>query len=133
MTYAAPISEPEITDSLVVIEGQVDFEDWPEVQTNRNELWVAPQGEWIEGVDYQFLVWNPKTLRRKLFEPEVWDSTEYGDIEINLQNVDSTDIHFVQLLSPRGMGIYLISSVNRTYGFAPAFLYPYPVQRREWQ
>ncbi|MBO6586639.1 MAG: Ig-like domain-containing protein [Gracilimonas sp.] len=102
VTYAAPISEPEITDSLVVIEGQVDFEDWPEVQTNRNELWVAPQGEWIEGVDYQFLVWNPKTLRRKLFEPEVWDSTEYGDIEINLQNVDSTDIHFVQLLSPGG-------------------------------
>ncbi|WP_428236690.1 Ig-like domain-containing protein [Gracilimonas sp.] len=102
VTYAAPITEPEVTDSLVVIEGQVDFEDWPEVQTNRNELWVAPQGEWIEGVDYQFLVWNPKTLRRKLFEPEVWDSTEYGDIEINLQNVDSTDIHFVQLLSPGG-------------------------------
>lgn len=102
VTYAAPITEPEVTDSLVVIEGQVDFEDWPEVQTNRNELWVAPQGEWIEGVDYQFLVWNPKTLRRKLFEPEVWDSTEYGDIEINLQNVDSTDIHYVQLLSPGG-------------------------------
>ncbi|MCP9292993.1 Ig-like domain-containing protein [Gracilimonas sediminicola] len=102
VTYAAPITEPEITDSMVVIEGQVDFDDWPEVQTNRNELWVAPQGEWIEGVDYQFLVWNPKTLRRKLFEPEVWDSTEYGDIEINLQNVDSTDIHYVQLLSPGG-------------------------------
>lgn len=100
--YASPISEPEITDSLVVIEGQVDFEDWPGVQTNRNELWVAPQGEWIEGVDYQFMAWNPKTLRRKLFEPEVWDSTEYGEIEINLQNVDSSDTHFVQLLFPGG-------------------------------
>ncbi len=102
VTYAAPITEPEITDSLVVIEGQVDFEDWPEVQANRNELWVSPQGEWIEGVDYQFLAWNPKTLRRKLFEPEVWDSTEYGEIEINLQNVDSSDIHYVQLLMPGG-------------------------------
>lgn len=102
VTYAAPITEPEITDSLVVIEGQVDFEEWPEVQTNRNELSVAPQGEWIEGVDYQFLVWNPKSQRRKLYEPEVWDSTEYGEIEINLQNVDSTDIHYVQLLSPGG-------------------------------
>ncbi|MGN8225111.1 Ig-like domain-containing protein [Gracilimonas sp. BCB1] len=102
VTYAAPITEPEVTDSLVVIEGQVDFENWPEVQTNRNELWISPQREWIEGVDYQFLVWNPKTLRRKLFEPEVWDSTEYGDIEINLQNVDSTDIYYVQLLSPGG-------------------------------
>ncbi|WP_421774397.1 Ig-like domain-containing protein [Gracilimonas sp.] len=102
VTYAAPITEPEITDSIVVIEGQVDFDDWPEVQTNRNELWISPQGEWIEGVDYQFLVWNPKTLRRKLFEPEVWDSTEYGEIEINLQNVDSSDTHYVQLLMPGG-------------------------------
>ena len=100
--YAAPITEPEITDSLVVIEGQVDFEDWPEVQTNLNELWIAPQDKWIAGVDYQFLVWNPKTLRRKLFEPEVWDSTEYGEIEINLQNVDSADVHYAQLLSPDG-------------------------------
>lgn len=102
VTYAAPISEPEITDSSVVIEGQVDFENWPEVQTNRNELRVAPQGEWIEGVDYQFLVWNPRSQRRTLYEPEVWDSTEYGEIEINLQNVDSADIHYVQLLSPGG-------------------------------
>ncbi|MEX2604747.1 MAG: Ig-like domain-containing protein [Gracilimonas sp.] len=102
VTFAAPVSEPEIMDSSVVIEGTVDFEDWPEMETDRNKLLVKPQGEWIEGLEYQFLVWNPATQRRTLFEPEVWDSTEYGEVEINLHNVDSTSIHYAQLLAPDG-------------------------------
>ena len=102
VTYAAPIAEPNVTDSLVVVEGQVDFDDWPEIRTNRNKLYIAPQQEWIAGVDYQFLVWNPKTQRRKLIEPEVWDSTEYGGVEINLNNVDSNAVHILKLLEPGG-------------------------------
>ena len=100
VTFAAPITNPSIIDSTVVIEGQVDFEDWPEMEAVRNKLLIKPQGEWIAGIEYQFLVWNPVTQRRILYEPEVWDSTEYGEIEVNLENVDSTDVHDLQILNP---------------------------------
>lgn len=102
VTFAAPIEESEIIDSTVVIEGDVDFEDWPEIRTERNHLYIEPQGEWIEGVEYQFLVWNPETERRTLFEPEVWDSTEYGEIELTLEDTDTTTAHIVQLFNNEG-------------------------------
>jgi len=102
IVYTAPISQPEIIDSLVVIEGEIDFDDWPEVQTDGNRLTISPQGDWIEGVDYQFLAWNPITLRRQLFEPNIWDSTEFGDIDIRILDADSTQTHVISLEDPTG-------------------------------
>jgi uncharacterized protein (DUF2141 family) len=102
ITYATPIQEDEIMDSTVVIEGTIDFENWPNLRTESNHLFIEPQGEWIEDVEYQFLVWNPKTQRRKLFDPEIWDSTEYGEIELTLENTDTTKAHLVQLLNSDG-------------------------------
>lgn len=109
IVYAAPITGPEIIDSLVVIEGDIDFDDWPEVQTDRNRLVISPQGDWIEGVDYQFLAWNPVTLRRQLFEPNIWDSTEFGDIDIRVLDADSTQTHIVSLEDPAGR---IVRSLN---------------------
>lgn len=102
VTYAAPISESQITDSVVVIEGDVDFGDWPEISIEQNKLKIGPQQEWIEGINYQFLVWNPVTQRRSIYEPEVWDSTEYGEIEINIENADSSDTYYARLIDPNG-------------------------------
>lgn len=105
VTYAAPITESEITDSVVVIEGDVDFSDWPEISVEQNKLRITPQEEWIEGVNYQFLVWNPVTQRRSMYEPEVWDSTEYGEIEININNADSADTFYARIIDPTGKEI----------------------------
>ncbi|MCH2449457.1 MAG: Ig-like domain-containing protein [Gracilimonas sp.] len=102
VTYAAPISESEIMDSVIVIEGDVDFDDWPEISIVQNKLKISPQQEWIEGVNYQFLVWNPVTQRRSMYEPEVWDSTEYGEIEINIKNADSSDTYYARVIDPNG-------------------------------
>lgn len=102
VTYAAPIFEREISDSVVVIEGDVDFDTWPEISVERNKLRIGPQQEWIDGVNYQFLVWNPVTQRRSMYEPEIWDSTEYGDIEITIEHADSSDIYYARIINPNG-------------------------------
>ncbi|MEX0719397.1 MAG: Ig-like domain-containing protein [Balneolaceae bacterium] len=102
VTYAAPITEPELTDSTVVIEGDVDFEDWPEIEAERNHLFINPQDEWIEDVDYQFLVWNPSTQRRKMFSPATWDSTDYGEIELSVDNEDTSTTLIARLFDPEG-------------------------------
>lgn len=114
VTYAAPISESEVTDSVVVIEGDVDFDDWPEISTARNKLRISPQQEWIENVNYQFLVWNPFTQRRSMYEPEVWDSTEYGEIEINIENADSADTYYARLIGPNGEEVEFTQFRNAT-------------------
>ncbi|MTI87024.1 MAG: hypothetical protein FH748_03540 [Balneolaceae bacterium] len=100
--YATDITQQVMVDSVVVIEGDVDFDDWPEIEVRRNELMINPQEQWIEGVDYQFLVWNPMTQRRKIFKPEVWDSTDYAQIDITINSPDSTHEYTLKLLSPEG-------------------------------
>lgn len=114
VTYAAPIIDSDILDSLVVIEGNVDFEDWPEVETVQNKLFVKPQKEWIEGLDYQFLIWNPVTQRRTIFEPEIWDSTEYGEIELNLNGVDSSAVYRVEVLDSQSKSVRKIEFSEST-------------------
>lgn len=98
--YAAPISDPMITDSIVVVEGNVSFNEWPAIKIERNILFIEPQEEtWIEGIDYQFLVWNPATQRRQLLEPEIWDAPELGEVSLSLTDEDSTSIISFSLIN----------------------------------
>lgn len=130
--YAAPITQPEIIDSLVVIEGEIDFDDWPEVKTEGNRLVVSPQGEWIEGVDYQFLAWNPITMRRQLFEPNIWDSTEFGNIDIRVLDADSTQNHVISIHDPSGSEIRSLNfSEQITITDLPPIRYTLKVYRDE--
>lgn len=89
--FIRPITEQEVIDSTVVIEGEVDFKNWPNISVRDNQLTIPPQEEWLEGVDHKFLVWNPKTRRRQLIDPDIWDPVNYGGIEIEVSSADSTD------------------------------------------
>ncbi len=97
--YAADVTQPEILDSLVVIEGSVDFEDWPAAEISRNKLIIKPQGNWVENTDYQILAWNPVSRRRTLIQPQIWDSTQFGALEITLPESDSSTVFQAELKS----------------------------------
>ena len=106
VVYAAPISDQMLTDSIVVVEGEVSFDDWPSIRTDRNILFIDPQeATWIEGVEYQFLIWNPVTQRRQLLEPEIWDATELGELSISVVGADS-------------LNRYSFSLINKNIGFS---------------
>lgn len=92
VTYAAPITNLMLIDSLVVVEGDVSFDDWPTIRIERNKLFIDPQDRWIEEIDYKFLVWNPATQRRKLFEPEIWDVSELGELSVQVVGADSLEV-----------------------------------------
>jgi uncharacterized protein (DUF2141 family) len=40
-----------------------------------------------------------------MFEPEVWDSTEYGELEIYVNNADSFMTHYARVLGPEGQEV----------------------------
>lgn len=92
ITYATTITDQMLIDSLVVVEGDVSFDDWPEIRIQQNKLFIDPQEQWIEGIDYQFLIWNPSTQRRQLFTPEIWDVSELGELTIRVVGVDSSEV-----------------------------------------
>ena len=99
--FIRPITQQEVIDSTVVIEGEVDFKNWPNILVLDNKLTIPPQGSWLEGVDYKFLVWNPKTRRRQLIDPDIWDPVNYGGIEINISSSDSTNQYRLQLFDDK--------------------------------
>lgn len=97
--YASQITDRMLLDSVVVVEGDVTFNDWPIIGVDKNRLFIGPQDEWINGIDYQFLVWNPMTQRRALYTPEIWDSNEMGELEIAINSMDSTGLYFYTLVN----------------------------------
>ncbi|GAB5409129.1 MAG: hypothetical protein BalsKO_14940 [Balneolaceae bacterium] len=99
IVYAAPITDPLVIDSLVVVEGDVSFDDWPAIRFERNKLFIESQSNWIEQIDYKFLVWNPITERRKLFEPEIWDESELGELTIQVLEADSGEVFNFELVN----------------------------------
>lgn len=97
VVYAAPISDPMITDSILVVEGDVSFDDWPVIRTDKNILYIDPQDSWIDEVDYQFLIWSPYTQKRQLLKPEVWSKSDLGELNITVQNSDSNSVVLFKL------------------------------------
>ena len=82
LQYATPIRKPAIIDSLRIIEGVVERESWSKGVVIMNRLVLYPDTEWLDGVDYQFLAWNPRTQRRVLVPFSVSGPSNWGAIEL---------------------------------------------------
>jgi hypothetical protein len=82
LQYAAPIRNAAIIDSLRIIEGVVEREGWSKGVVATNRLVLYPDTEWLDGVDYQFLAWNPRTQRRVLAPFAVSGPSNWGAIEL---------------------------------------------------
>ena len=82
LQYAAPIRNAAIIDSLRIIEGVVERESWSKGVVATNRLVLYPDTEWLDGVDYQFLAWNPRTQRRVLAPFAVSGPSNWGAIEL---------------------------------------------------
>lgn len=109
--YSSEITNRMLIDSVVVVEGDVSFDDWPVIGIDKNRLFIGPQETWIDGIDYQFLVWNPITQRRILFTPEIWDSNEMGELEIAIDSEDSSGT-FIYLLENDNNGLSYSGSME---------------------
>ena len=82
LQYAAPIRNAAIIDSLRIIEGVVEHESWSKGVVTTNRLVLYPDTEWLDGVDYKFLAWNPRTQRRVLASYSVSGPSNWGAIEL---------------------------------------------------
>ncbi|HEX6982145.1 MAG TPA: Ig-like domain-containing protein [Balneolaceae bacterium] len=88
VTYAKPIDDPAIVDSLKIVKGNELIEDWPNVEVERNVLRISPNPRWQEGLDYEIRVWDPVIGDYRKFSPDVWYASQLG--ALNIMAADST-------------------------------------------
>lgn len=88
ITYAKPIDEPAIRDSLKVVAGDTLIEKWPNVEIEQNVLSIAPKGQWQDGMQYEVRVWDPIIEDYRKFQPQIWHSSQLG--RLNVMTEDST-------------------------------------------
>ncbi len=94
LQYAAPIRNAAIIDSLQIVEGVVARDSWSKSIVKSNRLVLYPDLEWSDGVDYQFLAWNPRTKRRVLVPFSISGPSNWGAMELIriISNSDSTTL-----------------------------------------
>lgn len=88
VTYAKPISDAAIRDSIKVVEGTELIEGWSGINIGRNKLTISPNKEWKSGVDYEIRVWNPIKNDYRSFKPNIWFPNSLG--RLNVMREDST-------------------------------------------
>jgi hypothetical protein len=88
VTYAKPIDEPAIRDSLKVVAGDTLIDAWPNVTIEQNVLTVAPQEQWQDGREYEIRLWDPIIEDYRQFQPQIWHQSQMG--ELNIMTEDST-------------------------------------------
>lgn len=101
--YAKEITQAPIRDSLSVVEAEIPVDQWPALQIQHNKLVVSPREEvWKNGVNYQFLFWNPVTQQRVLIEPDIWYDTTLGEIEISVADTSTVKEFYFDIESNTG-------------------------------
>jgi hypothetical protein len=88
ITYAKPINEPTITDSLKVVEGDSLIDSWSNVDIEQNVLRINPGEQWKDGVEYEVRVWDPAVEDYRKFDPQIWHSSQMGALNVMME--DST-------------------------------------------
>jgi hypothetical protein len=88
VTYAKPITEPEIRDSLEIVAGTEVVTDSVDVEIQRNILRISPRKTWKDGLQYEFRIWDPIISDFRKFQPNIWHASRIGRINVIAQ--DST-------------------------------------------
>lgn len=93
ITYAKPIEESSITDSLKIVEGDSLIESWTQVEVTENILRISPDNQWKDGTSYEVRVWDPSMEDYRKFEPEIWHDSEMGALNVMLQDSTLQNVH----------------------------------------
>lgn len=90
VTYSKFIDDDSVVDSLRVIQGDQEINDWEFVEIERNKLIIKPEIIWESGTQYEFRVWDPYQTEYATIRPDVWQRNQLGEIEFTVDEEDST-------------------------------------------
>ena len=95
ITYAKPIEESSIRDSLKIVQGDSLISKWPNVDIQQNQLRILPQGQWKDGLEYEVRVWDPLVEDYRSFNPEIWHKPQMGSLNVMIEDSTTSNVHLV--------------------------------------
>jgi len=100
--YNKLIDDPDVVDSLRVVEGDRMIDEWAHTEIDRHRLRIYPEQVWESGINYQFLIWNPHLEQLRPLEPSIWQRNQLGTIEFVIADTSNIDEHFLTLYDDQG-------------------------------
>ena len=91
ITYAKPISDAAIRDSIKVVEGTELIESWEDISISGNKLTISPNKEWKSGVDYEIRIWDPIANDHRSITPDIWFPNSLGRLNVMREDSASSD------------------------------------------
>lgn len=93
VTYAKPIDEPAIRDSLKIVAGDTLLTKWPNLSIQDNVLTIAPQKQWQDGLQYEIRVWDPIIEDYRKLQPQIWHQSQMGKLHVMAEDSTTENIH----------------------------------------
>lgn len=90
ITYSKFINDDSVVDSLRIIQGDQEINDWEYVEIERNKLIIRPNEIWEGGTRYEFRVWDPYQTEYATIRPDIWQRNQLGSIEFTIDEDNST-------------------------------------------
>lgn len=89
ITYAKKIDKKSaIRDSVVIVTADTAYSQWEHLRITQNKLWIYPENEWEEGINYEVRIWAPLKEDYKKITPNIWFESTLGALDISF--VDTT-------------------------------------------
>lgn len=121
ITYAKPVEEPQIRDSLKIVEGNELAEKWPGIEIDRNKLIISPEKQWKDGLTYEVRVWDPMIEDYRRLQPEIWHGSQMGELDVSLSDSTLKMYAFrLRTRSPVSAGIPFLRSRWKLNVFPPS-------------
>ncbi len=96
-------NEPDVLDSLIVIETQTTHAPWPHAEVSDNLLFIYPDGEWRQSEDYEIRVWDDEELEHRTIRPVIHYENELGELHITVEEPETdTTRHQLELVNEQG-------------------------------
>lgn len=89
VTYAKPITNAAVRDSIRVVQGDTLIEAWPNLQIEQNKVRLLPGGRWESGVDYELRVWNPVSESYRNINPTFLYEPDFGALYVSFADTES--------------------------------------------
>lgn len=122
--YAKPISDNILQDSLKVVEGNQLIENWSRTRSVRNSLFIDPEENWKDGMDYEFRIWDPMMNDHISLSPTIWHTSHLGQLDIQLEDTTRSNTYNLLIRSEeRGLITDTTFSKQITIGGLPPLQY----------
>ncbi|MGF1670860.1 MAG: Ig-like domain-containing protein [Balneolaceae bacterium] len=97
IAYNKFIDNPDVVDSLIVIEGDRPVRDWQHLEIDRHRLIIYPPDVWQGGITYEARAWDPFDMRHQNIRPQIWQRNQLGSISVVVEEADSAAVYELRI------------------------------------